>query len=152
MTNTFLRDDATFAAPDLTALANFTTSSWTPTLAGSSTPGSATYAVQGGMYWKFGTLVIAQFAILTSALSGMVGTMRITGLPFANGSDNGTVLFGNFGGVTFDSGYGQIGGAIGGANSFINVKENGSGLANVNIPVGNFAAATNLFGVAIYHT
>jgi hypothetical protein len=63
--------------------------SWTPTIAGVSTPGTPTYVTQVGTYNRVGDLVKVTGSILISNIGGMVGRLRIGGLPVTiNGSVN----------------------------------------------------------------
>lgn len=58
-------------------------STWTPTIAGSTTAGSHTYTVRVGQYIKIATLVVATFNIVLNAKdAAMAGNVTITGLPF----------------------------------------------------------------------
>lgn len=62
--------------------------SFTPSLAGSTTPGTQTYTTRLGKYSKIGTRVTVDFSISCSALDGATaGNMRITGLPFTSVND-----------------------------------------------------------------
>jgi hypothetical protein len=62
------------------------TVAFTPTLAGDSTAGSATYTIQVGSYAIFGSRVHVQTNLQTSAQSGMGGNLVINGLPFTSSS------------------------------------------------------------------
>ena len=57
-------------------------STWTPTLKGSTTAGTATYARQLGKYYKIGKLVYIVAEIQVSTLTGGAGYYIIGGLPF----------------------------------------------------------------------
>lgn len=56
---------------------------FTPTVVGSTTPGSATYSDQTGRYTKIGHLVLGSFRIVLTSRGGMVGQVRIGNLPFS---------------------------------------------------------------------
>ena len=58
---------------------------WVPTVVGSSSAGTATYAEQHGTYVKVGSLVHLNFKVYISGHTGS-GNYRISSLPFANGS------------------------------------------------------------------
>ena len=68
---------------------------WTPVVAGSTSAGTATYAIQNGRYTKVGRQVFIEFFISWSAGTG-TGNMRITGLPFtaANSTLNPSLSIG----------------------------------------------------------
>jgi len=55
---------------------------FTPTIVGSTTPGTVTYATQTGHYTKIGRIVQFQIFVAWSAGIGGVGNLRVTGLPF----------------------------------------------------------------------
>jgi len=59
---------------------------WTPTIAGVTTTGTATYNVQTGRYTKVGNLVTVQMYIGWSGHTGS-GDMRVSGLPFQQSSE-----------------------------------------------------------------
>ena len=63
--------------------------SWTPILAGASTPGSPTYAAQSGYYVTMGRLVFVSLYLAWSAKGGISGPIMIPGscLPFASLTD-----------------------------------------------------------------
>ena len=59
------------------------TGTWTPTIIGSTTSGSHTYAVQSGTYWKIGTMVFVRADVaISNKDSGMAGNVQIGGLPY----------------------------------------------------------------------
>ena len=55
---------------------------FTPTLGGSTTNPTVTYAIQSGVYTKIGNLVTAIVVVGTSANTGGAGSIQIKGLPF----------------------------------------------------------------------
>ena len=62
---------------------------WTPVFAGSTTAGSFTYTTQVGTYTKIGRLVTVNCELLNiTEVSGAVGSLKITGLPFTSSSTN----------------------------------------------------------------
>jgi hypothetical protein len=66
---------------------------WTPTIVGTTTAGSATYSVQVGRYTKIGNRVNFQASLAWTAHTG-TGNMRVSGLPFtssATSSNTSTV-------------------------------------------------------------
>jgi hypothetical protein len=76
---------------------------WTPTLAGSTTAGSHTYAEQSGVYTRIGDLVFVTARISVSSKdAAMAGNILITGLPFTvEASNDHALAFGQVGGITF---------------------------------------------------
>ena len=70
------------------AIQTYETGTWTPTIAGSATAGTATYSIQVGNYTRFGNFVRLQFTVAWSAGTGGE-SLRVSGLPFAsNGTTN----------------------------------------------------------------
>lgn len=64
------------------APSNYSTGTWTPTVAGASTPGSQTYQLQQGNYAKIGSLVFASYSVaMTNKDAATAGNLTITGLP-----------------------------------------------------------------------
>tara|TARA_R110000796_G_scaffold46044_3_gene111443 strand:+ start:3177 stop:5639 length:2463 start_codon:yes stop_codon:yes gene_type:complete len=57
---------------------------WTPTLFGQTTAGTPTYTFREGWYVKVGSMVTVSAAFNLSALSGVAGDLRISGLPFTS--------------------------------------------------------------------
>lgn len=91
-TNLGLTKPAGTEAPDISVInANMdkidavapVSGTWTPTLKGSTTAGTATYARQMGKYYKIGKLVYIVADIQVSALTGGAGYYQVGGLPFA---------------------------------------------------------------------
>ena len=60
----------------------YTSSTWTPTLEFSTSNGTIAYSTNAGDYWKIGTLVVANFNIALSSISGHSGNARISSLPY----------------------------------------------------------------------
>jgi len=61
---------------------------WTPTITGSTTAGTATYSAQEGKYTKIGNFVYAKAYIVWNSGTG-VGNLQISGLPFTSSNDSG---------------------------------------------------------------
>jgi hypothetical protein len=75
------------ACTDVNTLDDYEEGTWTPTVVGSSTAGTATYVVRAARYTKIGRLV--QFELYLEWNSGTgTGELRITGLPFTPASSN----------------------------------------------------------------
>jgi len=70
------------ASSDANTLDDYEEGTWTPTAAGTGTPGTYTVSVTSATYTKIGRLVNARFSIGFSAASGGTGTFVISGLPF----------------------------------------------------------------------
>jgi hypothetical protein len=71
------------ACTDVNTLDDYEEGTWTPTVAGSTLAGTATYTTQVGSYTKIGRLVQAQFYVQYSGHTG-TGSLTITGLPFTS--------------------------------------------------------------------
>jgi hypothetical protein len=65
-----------------TLLDDYEEGTWTPTVKGDITAGTATYGAQGGSYTKIGNKVTCWFSILNFSQSGAVGAFTVAGLPF----------------------------------------------------------------------
>jgi hypothetical protein len=71
------------------ALDDYEEGTFTPTLYGSSTAGSPTYSARKGFYTKVGNVVNCTIWLVTSALGGLDGSVKIGALPFTtNGSSD----------------------------------------------------------------
>jgi hypothetical protein len=86
-------------APDMTSelLNDYEEGNWTPTIAGGTTAGTASYAVQTGTYTKIGDLVHVQLFLIWSGHTG-TGSMLLKGLPFTSSS-----VFLNFSSVSLSN-------------------------------------------------
>jgi len=73
------------------ALDDYEEGTFTPSLGGSTSNPSPTYAYQIGKYTKIGNLVTVYIYIETSNYSGGSGTLRVNGLPFTTVADVATV-------------------------------------------------------------
>ncbi len=132
---------------------------WTPVIT-FATPGdlAVTYATQVGKYKRIGNLIIASFALQTSAFthSTASGNLQVTGLPFPEVNTSSiapTVAMQAWQGIT-KANFTQMGGTISAGASTISFGMSGSGQ--------NFTAGPNttemasggtivLRGVAIYY-
>ena len=130
---------------------------WTPTVIGSTTPGTQTYAAQTGYYTKIGNRVIADFRVITTALDGAIaGNVLIGGLPFPALTDATMVWTGalrSVGGVTHNTGAIQFAIGLSSGQNTINLVDFGatSGAGSpANIAVSLLAAATSLGGSISY--
>ena len=64
---------------------------FTPTIAGSGTSGTATYTTQTGRYTRIGRVVTIQLTLSWTAFSGGSGILVINGLPFTSANVSGLV-------------------------------------------------------------
>jgi hypothetical protein len=83
------------AATDANTLDDYEEGTWTPTVIGTTTAGTASYSYNSGSYTKIGNLVTISFYIAWSSGTG-TGDLRIAGLPFttANSNDIGALALG----------------------------------------------------------
>lgn len=66
-------------------LSYFDEGTWSPTIGGSSTPGTPTYSAQVGKFQRIGKRVTFEGYVVITAIAGSpAGTVRIGGLPFAS--------------------------------------------------------------------
>lgn len=128
---------------------------WTPALTGTG-GGPPTYGVRVGYYVQIGPLIVAFFYFTTTALNGLSGNLTIAGLPVAsanNTNDRGILAFGGYDGISAGAGQTQIGGFIApNTTSITLVSSSATGSAGVSVTGAMLAAASTIFGIAIYHT
>lgn len=121
---------------------------WTPTIIGTSTAGTASYSTQNGTYTKVGRMVYFQCELIWSAGSGS-GSLRISGLPYTCGGNNCSVSVGDLENVALSALF-YVGGAYVFANStqisFRECQVGGGG----NNPVAYDAAGTIRIGGCYY--
>lgn len=60
---------------------------WTPTISGTTTPGTPPYNSQIGFYYRIGKLVHLSFGVQINNKGGMSGQLRIGGVPFLPGNN-----------------------------------------------------------------
>ena len=73
------------ASADPNTLDDYEEGTWTPTVVGNSTAGTASYSTQVGSYTKIGRQVTVQFNIVYTGGTG-IGALRVSGLPFTCGN------------------------------------------------------------------
>jgi len=73
------------ASANANTLDDYEEGTWTPTVIGTTTAGTVTYAVQNARYTKIGRVVSIEILLNWSAGTG-TGNFRISGLPFTSGS------------------------------------------------------------------
>lgn len=128
-----------------------TTGTWTPVLAGETTPGTFTYSTATGTYSYLGPLVFLEFEIITSAESpAAVGSMEITGLPVAAVASGGGLILQNWGGVNLPTSMTHIGGRIAASASAIDLHVSGDNVASARLDAANVGTAVKLQGMIMY--
>jgi hypothetical protein len=103
---------------------------FTPTLTGGTTPGSATYSIQNGIWWRIGDLVFFAVDITLSAKGGLVGTVLLDVSDIGHDISSGSgfpLTIGTFQGLTFDAGRDSASVTRASATEF-NFFESGSGV------------------------
>ena len=73
------------ASTDANTLDDYEEGTWTPTIVGLTTAGTATYSGQAGTYTKIGNLVTLVFSLSWTGHTG-TGNLSVQGLPFAIGT------------------------------------------------------------------
>jgi hypothetical protein len=134
------------AASDVNTLDDYEEGTWTPVLAGSTTPGTQTYTWQKGTYTKIGNRVFGQCEIIINVKdAATAGSLRITGLPFASNSNGGIpqgcCAVGSS--LTLTALYYYISGTVENGASYINLRQHGSA-ALLTVPDTNFANGTQI--------
>ena len=121
---------------------------WTPVLQiGGVAP--AAQVINGAIYTKINTLVVAQFDIQLSTLSGLTGQVSIVGLPVASapGSSEGVVY------IPYYAGLASIylpGGYVGISTTGITLTKMAAATSVFGIANTDITAALRLLGTAIY--
>lgn len=135
---------------------NYADGEWTPFWFGSTTAGTPTHDLQEGTWEQVGRLIVARFFVEGTSTTGMVGELRVGGLPrfsTAKVNDFGSFIFTNAGGFTFPAGTTQITGSVDqSANVFRPVRVaglTGSGVAVTIADISN-PAAYSMRGTIIY--
>lgn len=107
------------ASSDANTLDDYEEGTWTPTVGGTSTLGTASYATQTGIYTKIGRIVHVSCWVNWSSATG-TGALRIFGLPFTGNSNA-------YQGMTM-SGVGAITGNTSGNVLFARIEPNTSSM------------------------
>ena len=123
---------------------------WTPTIQGSSTPGTNTYDTQTGRYIRIGNQVTCWFSISLSAKDpAMGGITYIAGLPFlADPNARAGVSFGRVSNIDLATGYTAVTGYASGR--VIILQEYGDNMPDDPITVGQLKDNTMLWGSITY--
>lgn len=126
--------------------------SWSPTVLGRTTAGSATYSTQIGRYTlallpSGGSQVCIFFTVQTATLSGSAGILEVGGLPFSvSSAPGGTQAFalGLIGGITA-VGFTNLGAYSNSGESVVLISKNAPALGNYNfVTFGTDTVATNV--------
>jgi hypothetical protein len=128
-------------------LDNYTIGNWTPTLIGTTTPGTQTYSVQVGKYARVGRLVYVTGTITLATTTGMVGNVIIAGLPANSITGTGIsqgVAIGQHSNITLAAGYTQLTGATTSGNSNVQLGQAGSGVPQIAIDASAVIAGTSI--------
>jgi hypothetical protein len=136
------------ASSDANTLDDYQEGVFTPVIEGTSTPGTATYARQAGVYTKIGNVVNFWLDVVWSGGTG-TGNIKITGLPFPSSS---TVMVKSL--STISDGISMTAGYIAAANISVSTQTIGviqipsGGGASINIPydaAGQFVISGSYF-------
>ena len=134
------------ACTDPNTLDDYEEGTWTPTVIGTSTAGTASYTTQVGIYTKVGRLV--HFSLYLDWNSGTgTGNLRISGLPFtANSSSAGAALsIGFFYGLTFAANNYLMAGIVP-SNSQLELRQGPTGGTNDSAVTYDAAAGIGISG------
>ncbi len=139
------------------ATQNYTEGNWTPTLIGSTTPGTQTYVQQVGTYIRMGNLVTAWFRVEISALDvTTAGNVLIGGIPFTAATITNQFFTGSLSAINNIAHVGALEQQFG-----IRVPTNGSaaqliefgqpaGGSAFQVTVAGLSATSSIFGVLTY--
>jgi hypothetical protein len=138
-------------------MVRYATGTFTPTIVGSTTPGTFTYSVNAAQYTRIGDRVMFNGRIAVTATAvAPVGSVTINGFPFTSGanSSNGNILGAAWitsPNINFTAGYTQINGIIIGATNTMRIYETGDNVATNNVLQGaQFGATFDIFFVGWY--
>ena len=142
------------ASSDANTLDDYEEGSFTPTLIGSSTPGTQTYVAQVGRYIKIGKMVHINGYVEISGKDGAIaGNIQLGGLPVA--SENTTSLFNAITlsdtfGLTYGASRTWVSGSLAPNVSVVNIQSQGSGVATASITVADTAASAGFGFTGFY--
>lgn len=138
-------------ASDITSLqGKFSSGSWTPTLEGSTTAGTPTYVTQTGSHNVVDGVVEAYFDVVISTNTGMVGNLKIAGLPFSQADNNGIGWIQIIERVTFPAGTVTAslkGDGTTATKAIFEFYGSGIAKANVNVSSLNVGGNTRITGI-----
>ena len=141
--------------PNVTGLAGYSASTWTPAITTTGTVGTPSYGYNVGSYEQIGRTVIARFSINLSGWSGSPsGNVEIAGLPVASANtsnDAGSCVLGEYtvNGLPTTT-YG-ITAEIPPNSTTAVLFSNGNTTSNT-IPAADIGTTATLIGVCFYHT
>lgn len=95
---------------------------FTPTVRGTTTVGTATYATQSGTYTRIGRMVYFQLELSWSGGTG-AGQLRLGGLPFTCGNSNCAVSIGDVENVALTASYYMAGAYVFANSTQISLRE-----------------------------
>ena len=126
----------------------FETGTFTPTIKGGTTPGTAVYTMQEGHYTKIGNIVFYDFKIGVSSFTGATGFLKIEGIPYStsliNNSTNSASIFVTGSLFTANNGN-NIRLIWNGEGMIISEKDNGlGGMAVSDATTNNYIYATGM--------
>ena len=135
------------ASSDANTLDDYEEGTWTPTIIGTSTAGTASYSGQVGKYTKIGNVVVCTMLIDYTGGTGS-GGLRINGLPFTSANDStyavASLYYSN---IAFTSGWAPQA-YVGLNTTYINCEQSNGG-ASANI---TYDAAGVIVGSVTYRT
>jgi len=120
---------------------------WTPELKGLGVPGTFTYAIQIGKYYKVGKRVFIHAKIRITSWSGATGNLDVLGLPFAS-NDNYAVYFDRHAGITFGAGFTYLSGYTN--TNELRIMQNGSAKEATLLPVSALGQNADIFIACTY--
>ena len=141
-------------APGTIVAQNYTATTWTPTLIGSSS-GSWVLSTASGSYERIGRQVTVRFNIIASSSSTPIGNIQIGGLPVASSAasgDFGTCTISYQIGLTNTASFTLFAGLINPGGSVILLTESGSAQTSQVAAVGRAGSTPQIVGMCSYHT
>ena len=134
-----------------TPLSAYDEGSWTPVLAGASTPGTNTYSSQVGRYIRIGNIVTVWCdLVLATKDAAMAGSLRITGLPFTASNISGYNAINGinyFDNVTFTANYTNLASVIASNTNIVQIFQSASGASGG----ASTVAPSNISGTTSFH-
>lgn len=137
-----------FSAAGGDTLTMYDEGTWTPTVVGTSTAGTATYGLQSGTYTRIGRMVYFQCELVWSGGTG-TGNLRIAGLPFTCGANNCAVSVGDIENVALTALFYVAGAYVAASSTQVVLRECAVG-GGANNPVAYDAAGTLRIGGCYY--
>lgn len=129
---------------------------WTPTIAGSSTPGSQTYTSQIGSGLKIGNLVVAfcQFSLSAKDVA-TAGNLQVRGLPYQASGITNTFYAGMLGAISnvaLSVGYSEFTCGVSQGTSAVSLFENGASVGAQNVVAASLNNTTSMALTVVYRT